>query len=276
MQTIKVDKYKKEHCNLLVEMKKSIINGTSFLFFLLTFNFLYGQNFEDVVYLKSGSIIRGIIIEQVPNKMIKVQTKDQNVFVLKYDEIEKMTKENLQIDKSMKPDKENNHKKSGFINISEVSFCPGIGTVNAGKISVKNNDYSFGLRTVNGYKINQHLTVGIGVGFDKYKNLSLLPLTCDVRASILKGVFSPVFNANFGYAFGLNSTEGSLVLNPTIGLKRSITKGIAYTFNLGMKWIQKEIITGYETTVDLPDGTGKKIKEKRYFHFITISTGISF
>jgi hypothetical protein len=257
-------------------MKGSLQYGISFMFFLITFNFLYGQNFEDVVYLKTGSIIRGIIIEQVPNQSIKVQTKDRNVFVLKYEEIEKITKENLPTNILIKPDPENDYKKSGFINISEVNFCPGIGDVKVGLISVKNNDYSFGLRSINGYQLNHHWTLGIGVGFDKHKNASYIPLTFDVRASILKGVFSPVFNANLGYAIGLNSTEGSIVFNPSIGLKRYIKKDIAYTFNLGMKWIQKEIITGYETTVELPDGNGKKLKENRYFQFITISTGISF
>ena len=45
----------------------------------------------------------GIIIEQVPNQSIKIQTKDRNVFVFKYDEIEKMTKENLPWNATPKP-----------------------------------------------------------------------------------------------------------------------------------------------------------------------------
>lgn len=49
--------------------------------------------YQDVVYLKNGSIIRGMIIEQIPNKSIKIQTKDGNVFVYEMDEIEKITKE---------------------------------------------------------------------------------------------------------------------------------------------------------------------------------------
>jgi len=69
-----------------------------YLTIILAFAFLpfvsIGQsNFEDVVYLKNGSIIHGVIIEQVPNQSIKIKTKDNNVFVYKIDEIEKMTKE---------------------------------------------------------------------------------------------------------------------------------------------------------------------------------------
>lgn len=51
--------------------------------------------YEDVVYLKNGGILRGIIIETIPNVSIKIQTRDKNVFVLKMEEIEKITKEEI-------------------------------------------------------------------------------------------------------------------------------------------------------------------------------------
>lgn len=56
---------------------------------------IYAQrnNLVDVVYLKNGSILRGIIIEQVPNESIKLQTADGNIFVYQTSEIEKITKE---------------------------------------------------------------------------------------------------------------------------------------------------------------------------------------
>lgn len=49
--------------------------------------------YQDVVYLKNGSIIRGVVIEQVPNVSLKIQTVDGNVFVFKMDEVLKITKE---------------------------------------------------------------------------------------------------------------------------------------------------------------------------------------
>lgn len=51
------------------------------------------EQMQDVVYLKNGSIIRGIIIEQVPNKSLKIRTKDGNVFVYSINEVERITKE---------------------------------------------------------------------------------------------------------------------------------------------------------------------------------------
>ena len=69
---------------------KIIIQNVLTLVFILVCNFSFGQsNMEDVVYLKNGSIIRGIIIEQVPNQSLKIKTLDKSVFVYKFDEIEK-------------------------------------------------------------------------------------------------------------------------------------------------------------------------------------------
>jgi hypothetical protein len=202
---------------------------------------------EEVVYLKNGSIIRGIIIEQVPNQNIKIQTKDRNVFVFKYDEIEKITKENLPFDNSNSSEKVTDYKKSGFINISEVSFCPGVGNVKVGSYSFKNEDYSFGFRTINGAQVNEHLSLGIGLGIDKYKNTSLLPITFDARATFLKGKVSPVFTANIGYAISLDGDKGGLVINPQIGVKAYISKTVAYLFNIGYKWQGQEVLVPTDT-----------------------------
>ena len=51
------------------------------------------QQMEDVVHLKNGGLIRGIIIEQIPGESLKIQTRDGSVFVYPMDEIAKMSKE---------------------------------------------------------------------------------------------------------------------------------------------------------------------------------------
>jgi hypothetical protein len=52
-----------------------------------------GQEKTDVVYLKNGDVRKGVIIENVPNDYIKVETIDGSIFTIKYDDIQKMTKE---------------------------------------------------------------------------------------------------------------------------------------------------------------------------------------
>lgn len=48
---------------------------------------------QEAVYLKNGSVVKGIVIEQVPNEYVKVQTRDGSIFVYNANEIEKITKE---------------------------------------------------------------------------------------------------------------------------------------------------------------------------------------
>ena len=55
---------------------------------------MYAQNnTQDVVYLKNGGILKGVIIEQVPGVSLKIQTADGSVFVYPIEEVEKMAKE---------------------------------------------------------------------------------------------------------------------------------------------------------------------------------------
>ena len=64
------------------------------LIFMLMLGICFTQTYEDVVILKNGSEIHGIIIEQKPNEYIKIQS-GKNIFVFQMDEIELMKKELL-------------------------------------------------------------------------------------------------------------------------------------------------------------------------------------
>ena len=50
---------------------------------------------NEVVYLKNGGILRGVIIEQVPNTSLKIQMRDKSIIACRYDEVERITKENV-------------------------------------------------------------------------------------------------------------------------------------------------------------------------------------
>jgi len=89
------------------------------LLFVLIATWSFGQgNYQDVIYLKNGSIIRGIIIEQVPNQSIKIETADRNVFVFQMDEIEKIAKEPFDSKRS------DSEKRKGFIGLSIGASIP--------------------------------------------------------------------------------------------------------------------------------------------------------
>ncbi len=51
------------------------------------------ETYRDVLYLKNGSIVKGMIVEQIPNVSYKIETSDGSVFIYKFEEVEKITKE---------------------------------------------------------------------------------------------------------------------------------------------------------------------------------------
>ena len=77
-------------------------------------------NIEDLVYLKNGSIIRGIIIELIPNESLKVQTKDGSIFAYKMTEVDKITKE--QIANNRGYTRNFNYSENQYANIAIPSY----------------------------------------------------------------------------------------------------------------------------------------------------------
>ena len=60
---------------------------------VLISGFAYAQSYQEVVYLKNGSVIRGVVIEQVPGISLKIQTGDGSIFAYSMADVEKITKE---------------------------------------------------------------------------------------------------------------------------------------------------------------------------------------
>jgi hypothetical protein len=71
-------------------MKKSV------LFFILLFTATFSsfaQDYQEVVHLTDGSVVKGFIIEQVPNDYLKIETANGKVYTIEMYEVEKITKE---------------------------------------------------------------------------------------------------------------------------------------------------------------------------------------
>jgi len=116
------------------KMKKYLV----LISFALVTTMAYAErNYQDVVYLKNGSIFRGIIIEQVPDKSLKIETADKNLFVYQIDEIEKFTKE--QISGENEKAEKLSASESGDKEISGMRFGI-IGGLNLSNMLVKDND----------------------------------------------------------------------------------------------------------------------------------------
>lgn len=248
------------------------------LLIFVTCHIAYGQNnTEEVVYLKNGSIIRGVIIEHVLNQSIKIQTKDRNVFVFKYEEIEKITKEPLNNSSLKYSQNKKEFRKGAFFNITEINFALGIGNVEAGGNKIANTANSFGFRTINGIQPKENLSLGIGIGIDKYENGTLMPITLDLRIFNTNKKVSPIFTTNLGYSIGLGDADGGIVLNPQIGIMTPISNSMLFLLSLGYKLQESKAtyLAGYN--VYTPGVYTPYLKtEQIYLQFVSFNAGITF
>lgn len=201
--------------------------------FVLVCAFAFAQeNYQDVVYLKNGSVIRGLIIEQIPNKSIKVQTADRSVFVYQIDEVEKMTKEVSQPQSvSPKVKKESRH---GYLLLIENSA--GLGTGDYGM-----NMEKFSI--INGYRFNPYISLGIGTGI-RYGTLSnydvdfdnfYLPVFADFRVNFINRKVTPYISLDLGSVYNLSDSDEDpgVFFNPTIGVKFKFTQRMGLNIGVG-------------------------------------------
>jgi len=241
-------------------MKSTLI---AFVLFFISFCAFSQSDYQDVIYLKDGSIIRGIIIEQVPNKTVKLKTSAVNIFVYKIEDIEKMTKEENQNVKTTNTTKTNNNNADqmdiGYSGRVELGY--GFGTGDFGTDNVKFN-------FINGYRINNYFSLGLGFGARYYpdREALLVPVFLDVRSRFLTGKISPYFALGLGYT--INATDdfsgvGALI-NPQIGVSILTSSSADFTVGLGYD-IQK--VKDFEYTY-----SGRTVS----LNAISLNIGISF
>jgi len=73
------------------------------LIILVLINFAFMNEYEDVLYLENGSIIRGVIIEQVINDYVKIKS-GKNILVYNFNEIIKIEKSQTNVDYNIEND----------------------------------------------------------------------------------------------------------------------------------------------------------------------------
>lgn len=188
----------------------------------------FGQSVaQDVVYLKNGSIIRGVILENIPNKSIKIETADRSVFVYQTDEIEKLATEII-------PEKKespltNQGFQPGYKGIVELGFQTSVKYLGTDR---------FILNIINGFQVSPYFSFGFGTGLQYYRDVEayLVPVFIDFRANLMIQKVSPYLALGLGYSYDpkYDFSGVGFLLTPTIGVciavsgKSKVYAGIGY------------------------------------------------
>jgi hypothetical protein len=203
---------------------------THFQFFFFIISLLYvwqapaQDDREDVVYLKNGSIYRGVLIEQRPGISYKIEIAGGSVISVQAADVDKITKENkVHMADTPSPNTVNTGES---YNRSEETY----GRRSKRSFEYRENGYFFqgqlygglfegGIRVINGYKVNQYASVGMGIGIEgiggtvginQNSNYSgtYMPIFAYYTGDILKRKITPFYQASAGYAFWISNGDG--------------------------------------------------------------------
>ena len=245
-------------------MKKYL---TLFLF-ILTTTLCFGQNnYQDVVYLKNGSIIRGTIIEQVPNESIKIETSDKSVFVYEMKDIEKIAKEESKT--KNRGAISDSGLKVGYKGIVEWGYQVGVGDAKMDRLK---------LNIINGYQLNPYFSLGLGTGLRYYldENAVTIPVFLDFRANFIDNKTSPYLSLGVGYSLSATDkmpfTGGGFLLNPTLGASFKVSEKTALIIGIGYEMQRFK----FQSLSYYTHGNLYTYEEVRNYGAISIEVGISF
>jgi hypothetical protein len=196
---------------------------------------------EDVVYLKNGSVVRGEIVEQIPNQTIKIEIQGGSIFVYQISEIEKMTRE--------EPKNTGKQRNASSLTLSTGFF---------GKVNFQGGgiDAGIGLNVIGGYRFNDYLSLGLGTGYNQYINSlfsyyynglsynwnyyhgGFIPLYVDFKVNMTKTKFSPYWQMDAGYGFSVNRFgKGGYMLGSSVGCDYKLDN--RHIISLGFNWLMQ-------------------------------------
>ncbi len=185
------------------------------------------SNYEEVVYLKNGSVIRGIIVEFVPGVSLKIKS-GTNVFFYKIEEIEKITREIPEKGSGANGAGDYGFKSKGFGASYEMGF-----------IAFPGDFTAFSMVLVNGYRFSPHFFMGLGIGAELASGFVSVPAYLDFRAYFLKSRLTPYFDLGLGY--NMWSAGGGVLhgfmASPAFGVRVALTQKVGMGLNLGYKYV---------------------------------------
>lgn len=181
---------------------------------------------KDVVSLKNGTILFGSIVLIDSVKGVRINN-DCGSFLFQMAEIENMS--------AFQKNSEIRQKDKGYFNHTAVGLSFGEGD---------NGYLPFpSLTMVNGYKFNQHISAGLGFGFEFF-DFAILPVFAQGYYYFNERDMSPFISLKAGYSFPLDRTNddsynsdgknfGGIAVNPEIGIRIHLNEYSSFLCSIG-------------------------------------------
>ena len=199
----------------------------------------------DHIYLKTGSIVRGKILEIAPDEHVKIEDLGGNLWVFRMAEVERITAEPYETGRVMSS--EPLGFKAGFVNMTSIGFLAGS--------SHNEQAAPFSLLTVNGYRTSAGLFAGIGTGVE-FLSTNYMPLFLDLRFDLFGEDVVPYLMGKGGYSLPLSSDtraydidytySGGPMLGVGVGLKVKTRPHFAWDLSISYRYQETSYTENYD------------------------------
>lgn len=215
-------------------MKKAILVVVLFSFFAIS---IKAQCYREVVYLKNGSIIKGVVVEQIPSLSLKIKTSDGNLFTYSINEVERVEKEQI-TDESI--DRKAKHRQQNTLRgrTTKQKTRGYRGFVDFGYIESNSGSSSIEANTTHGYQFNSFIFLGGGVGIDYGidDDMVSMPIYSDFKVNFCRLKNTPFFDLKYGF---IVSDKPGLYIAPALGVRFSLQNKKAVDIRVGYRFREK-------------------------------------
>lgn len=187
------------------------------------------------VILTNGALVKGYVGKSIDNDHFKIIFPGDSSYEM-----------HIRIDmiKKLEFRKQRTARRVAFVDSADSSQ-PGIFHSISFGVMVGENNVGISLANENGYRINDHFALGIGLNYDRYDQASALPIYVTARAYVNNKRVSPYYFVGAGYGFGWLNTE----FNTTTIHKPEFRGGLYGQTGVGYEFLGKNhsvsVILGY-------------------------------
>ncbi|MPL78565.1 hypothetical protein SDC9_24434 [bioreactor metagenome] len=220
---------------------------------------------QDVIFLKSGSVLTGNLIYCDSLRGVRIDN-DCGSWLFSIGEVDSVN--------ILGFCQRSSDKRNGYYNLSSGSLLFGEGA--DGFVPY------LSMTMVNGYHWNQNFFTGAGLGYE-YFGWSVLPVFAELLFFMKPDVLTPYLSLRSGYAFPLSKNPdsyqngsqgrnyGGVLLNPEAGLKISVGERSAFLIGIGYRYQElSRTSPGYDRS-----GNYSR-KTVTHYNRITLKAGVLF
>jgi hypothetical protein len=241
------------------------------LFEIVFFSAIYAQTpKDDVVYMNSGSFLRGRIVEMIPGKSLKIcLANNRDTLMILMEDVKLIRQEDP-------PRYEPSFSNQGFKRWEYTvmaEFGCGLGFMRAliEYSDTRESQSSLMFNVINGFKVSPRFQLGLGCGIDFWSTMTFFPMYANLRWNFSKT--EPTFFAytDGGYSFGWMKDYGRINMG---GIMAAAGLGVKFRISSKMSMF---VTAGYKLQRVLGQWQDSyPIRWPQNAHFFNFKTGVDF